>query len=141
MASLLDTNILSEYRRPNANPGVIAWLRKAEFRSVHDSVVTLSEIRYGIDKLPHGRRREELEDWLTWELPLEMHERILQVTDAVADACGALRARASKAGRPIGVLDAFIAATAQVNGLTLITRNVRDFQVWGGPVFNPWSDA
>jgi len=139
--SLVDTNVLSEYRRPNADPGVVAWMRRVEFQTICVSVVTLSEIRLGIDRLPQGRRRERLEDWLTRELPLEMGDRVLNVTLPIADACGAVRARALAAGRPMAVIDAFLAATAEVAGLTLVTRNVRDFEVWGGPVFNPWTGA
>ena len=139
--SLLDTNVLSEYRKPDANAGVLDFLRRAEFRSCYLSVITLCEIRFGVERLARGRRRQELDHWLSWDLPLDFGDRILNVYDAIADVAGRILARAMRAGRPMGVMDAFLAATAQVHGLTLVTRNTKDFETWGGPVFNPWVDA
>lgn len=140
MNSLVDTNVLSEYQKPRANPGVITWLRQSEFPTIYISVMTLSEIRMGIDRLAPGRRRDELETWLTSRLLLDMRDQILDVSQPIADVCGAIRARAFNAGRPMAVIDSILAATAEVKGLTLVTRNVKDFEVWGGPVFNPWSE-
>ncbi len=139
MNSLLDTNVISEYQARNPDPGVIRFLRTLEFRDTYLSVVTLSEIRYGIERGPAGARREQLEHWLDWELPLEFDDRILGIHQSVALAAGEIRAKAANAGRPMGVMDAFLAATAQSHSLTLVTRNVKDFEVWGGPVFNPWT--
>jgi len=136
--SLLDTNVLSEYRRPKPNPGVIDFLRDLEFGSTYLSVVTISEIRFGIERLPRGARREELDHWLSWDLPLDFRDRILLISDAVADIAGLFRANAMAAGRPLGIMDAFLAATAEVHGLTLVTRNTKDFETWDGPVVNPW---
>jgi predicted nucleic acid-binding protein len=137
--SLFDTNVLSEYKSRSADPGVLAWLAQADFQTVYVSVATLSEIRMGIDRLAAGRRRDELEHWLTAELPLEMGDHVLDITPPIADRCGAIRARAFQAGRPMAVIDAMLAATAEVEHLTVVTRNVRDFEVWGGPLFNPWT--
>jgi predicted nucleic acid-binding protein len=137
--SLIDTNVISEYMSPRPDPAVIGFLRLLEFRSAFLSVITVSEIRFGVDRLPNGMRRRNLEHWLTWDLTLDFGDRILLVHDAVAHAAGSLRAKALAAGRPMGVMDAFIAATAQVHGLRLVTRNVRDFEAWGGPVHNPWA--
>ncbi|MHB8529239.1 MAG: PIN domain-containing protein [Caulobacteraceae bacterium] len=137
--SLLDTNVLSEYRQPRPGAGVIAFLRQLDSRSVFLSVVTLSEIRFGIERLPAGVRRRQLDHWLNWDLPLDFRDRILVISDPVADAAGRIRARAMSAARPMGVMDAFIAATAEFHGLTLVTRNIRDFEVWGGPLLSPWS--
>jgi predicted nucleic acid-binding protein len=136
--SLIDTNVISEYRNPNPDSGVIEFLRKLDFRSAYLSVVTLSEIRFGVERLSRGLRRQQLDHWLTWDLPLDFQERILSVSNPVAQAAGSLRARAMGIGRPMGVMDAFIAATAEIHGLTLVTRNTRDFEVWAGPVLNPW---
>ena len=141
MNSLFDTNVLSEYKRRSADPGVLAWLAQADFETVFVSVATLSEIRMGIDRLAASRRRDELEQWLTVDLPIEMGDRVLDITLPIADRCGSIRARAFRAGRPMAVIDAMLAATAEVERLTLVTRNVSDFEVWGGPVFNPWTQA
>lgn len=138
MNSLLDTNVLSEYRKPISNAGVIQFLRELEFRSAYLSVVTLSEIRFGAERLPPGKRRQDLEHWLEWDVTLDFRDRIIGIHESVALNAGRIRASAFKAIRPMGVMDAFIAATAEVHGLTVVTRNVRDFEVWSGPVFNPW---
>ncbi len=89
--------------------------------------------------MPAGRRRSELDHWAGWELPLDFRDRIILVHQAVAEAAGQIRGDAMNAGRPMGVIDAFLAATAEVEGLTLVTRNVKDFETWGGAVLNPWS--
>lgn len=137
--SLLDTNVLSEYRRPNADPGLIDFLRRLEFRSAYLSVVTLSEIRFGIERLPRGNRRRDLDHWLSWDLPLDFRDRILAISDPIADRAGCIRAKCMTAGRPMGIMDAFLAATSDIHGLTLVTRNLKDFEIWGGPTANPWS--
>jgi predicted nucleic acid-binding protein len=137
--SLIDTNVISEYVSARPDAAVIGFLRSLEFRSTFLSVITVSEIRFGVDRLPNGARRRNLEHWLTWDLTLDFGDRILLIDEAVAHVAGSLRAKALAARRPMGVMDAFIAATAQVHGLTLVTRNFRDFEAWGGPVHNPWS--
>ena len=139
--SLLDTNIISEWKKPRPDAGVLAWLRNTSFDDCYLSVVTLSEIRVGVDRLAPGRRRDELEHWLTWELPLDFGDRLINVTADIADVCGVLRARSFREGRPMPVIDAYLAATAEVRGLTVVTRNVKDFEAWGGSLFNPWTDA
>ena len=140
MNSLLDTNVVSEFVQARPDPVVLGRLNQLDFSAAHLSVASLSEIRLGIERLPQGRRRAALEQWLVWELPLLLEDKLLPITDAIADRCGVIRAKAFDAGRPMSVIDAFIAATADVHGLTLVTRNVRDFEVWGGPIYNPWAD-
>jgi len=141
LGSLLDTNVLSEHARSTPNVGVIDRLRGMDVNSIYLSVVTLAEIRFGIQRLPFGVRRDALDRWLGSNVPNEFYDRILPVTDLIADVSGRVRAGAMNAGRPMGIADALIAATAEIHGLTLVTRNVKDFEVWGGSVFNPWSDA
>lgn len=140
MTKLLDTNVVSEIRRPEPNSAVIQWLAGIGYRDTYLSVVSVAEIRLGIERLPRSRRRALLEHWLEHEIADDFGSRLLPIDDVVADRCGVLRARALTAGRPMGIMDAFIAATADVHGLTLVTRNVRDFEVWGGPIINPWAD-
>ena len=122
------------------DPVVISRLRALDFSLAHLSVATIAEIRLGIERLPLGRRRAELEQWLVFELPLLFEDNLLPITDMVADRCGVIRARSFDAARPMSIADAFKAATADVHGLTLVTRNVRHFEVWGGPILNPWAD-
>jgi predicted nucleic acid-binding protein len=141
LSFLLDTNVVSEWKKPSPNAGVIAWLANADEDRTFLSVVTLAELRYGIDRLPDGKRRNLLDHWLTYDLPTRFAARILPIDPAVADAWGTIIARRAAMGRPIGAMDAFMAATAQVHGLTLVTRNVSDFNTSVASIVSPWAQA
>lgn len=138
MSFLLDTNVVSEWVRPRPNAGVIAWLAGADEDDVFLSVVTLAELRYGIERMAVGQRRRRLNDWLANDLLFRFDRRVLPVDGTVADTWGRLTAAREASGRPISVADAFIAATAAVHGLTLVTRNVADFEQTIRAVVNPW---
>ena len=138
MSYLLDTNVVSEWTKPRPNPGVIEWLKEVNEDSVFLSVVTFAELRHGIERLAAGARRKKLDEWLRSELPLRFEGRIALVDGAVADECGRLVARHEAGGRPIHAMDALIAATAQVHGLTLVTRNASDFEFSLKSTLNPW---
>src|SRR5438309_12007755 len=107
MNSLLDTNVVSEWVKPRPDPGVITWLAEVDEDRVFMSVVTLAELRYGIERITPSRRRVRLEGWLRDELPLRFEERLLLTDDAVADAWGKTVARCDVIGRSIGIMDAF----------------------------------
>jgi len=136
---LLDTNVVSEWMKPHPNPGVVAWLANVDEDRVFLSVITLTELRYGIERMPPGHRRKRLAEWLEQELPLRFEDRILAIDAAVADACGKLVARSETLGRRLEAMDAFLAATAEVHRLTLVTRNTSDFQAMVKGVLNPWT--
>jgi hypothetical protein len=135
---LLDTNVVSEWVKPQPNAGVIAWLAEVDEDRVFLSVVTLAEIRHGIERLPASARRKRLDTWLRDELPLRFEGRVLSVDEAVADGWGKVVASREATGRPIGVMDAFIAATANVHALKLVTRNEADFKSAVKEIVNPW---
>jgi len=99
----------------------------------------LAELRFGTERLASGARKSRLDSWLREELPLRFDGRILIIEAVIADAWGRLVSRCLAAGRPIGVMDAFFAATAEVRALALVTRNVSDFTASGIPLLNPWS--
>jgi toxin FitB len=139
MSFLLDTNVVSEWVKPRPNAGVVDWTAQVDEDRVFLSVVTLTELRYGIERLPVGHRRQRLEEWLRSELPLRFESRILVVDEIVADACGKLVARSEATGRPIAAMDALIAATAEVHRLTLVTRNAVHFKASIKSILNPWS--
>jgi len=101
------------------------------------SVVTLAELTYGVERMPAGARRSRLERWLLEELPLRFEHRILPVDEKIAQAWGKTIARCEAAGRPLGAMDAFLAATAEVHRLTLVTRNLGHFPMLKA-VLNPW---
>jgi predicted nucleic acid-binding protein len=135
---LLDTNVISEWVKPRPDPGVVAWLAGVDEDQVFISVITLAEIRRGVDRMPAGVRRDRLDVWLQNDLPARFDMRIIPVDDAVALAWGCIVARREASGRPINAMDAFIAATAEAHTLTLVTRNVADFERSVEVIVNPW---
>jgi len=136
---LLDTNLVSERIKPHPNAGVAAWLADVDEDRAYISVVTLAELRHGIERLAVGRRRNRLNEWLQNELPVRFGDRIVPIDAAVADMWGKIIARRDGLGRPIGAMDALIAATSQVYELTLVTRNDFDFESSVDAIVNPWS--
>lgn len=139
MSFLLDTNVVSEWMKPHPNPGVVSWLAEVDEDRTFLSVVTLAELRYGIERMAAGRRRQRLDEWFQDELPLRFEGRILTIDREVADACGTVVARSEDRGRRLEAMDVFIAATAKVHRLTLITRNTSDFESVVRDVVNPWT--
>jgi len=136
---LLDTNAVSEWVKPRPNSGVIRWMESVDEDRIFLSVISLAELRYGIERLAPGSRRNRLETWLRNELPLRFEGRILSVDEIVADVWRKTMSRSEAIGRRMGLMDAFLAATAVVHDLTLVTRNVSDFTVLQ-KIFNPWMD-
>jgi toxin FitB len=140
MTFLLDTNVVSEWAKPQPNPDVVAWLAEVDEDRTFISVITLAELRSGIASLATGRRRDRLETWLAHDLLTRFEGRMLPIDAAVADSWGRITASAKTTGRSIHAMDAFLAATAHVHQLTLVTRNVSDFQGAGTPILCPWSE-
>lgn len=138
MNYLLDTNAVSEWVKPKPNLGLMGWMESVDEDRVFLSVVTLAELRYGVERLPAGPRRGRLERWLDLELPLRFERRVLCVDERISDAWGKMVARSESIGRPLGVMDAFLAATVEVHRLTLVTRNIGHFPHLSA-VLNPWT--
>ncbi len=134
---LIETNIISEWVKPRPDTGVVRWLEEVDEDRVFLSVISLAEIRFGVDRLDSGRRRTRLDQWLRQELPTRFESRIMPVDGDIADACGRLLARARKAGRGLGAMDALIAATCQARDLVLATRNLADFKDLGIELYAP----
>jgi predicted nucleic acid-binding protein len=133
---LIDTNVLSELRRKLPHPGVSAWFAQRPASSLYMSVLTLGELRKGIDGLNDEDRKLALSDWLHTDLSVFFLGRVLSIDEQVADRWGQLVAAA---GRPLPAIDSLLAATALVHGLTVVTRNAKDFEGLGLAVINPWS--
>jgi toxin FitB len=135
---LVDTNVLSELRkRERGHPNLYAWTEATGWSALHTSWIAIAEIKRGVELI---RRRDKpqgivLQAWLT-EILERLHDRILPVDRAVAEIWADLMVP-----NPRPPLDALIAATARAHGLTLVTRNVRDFENCGVALLDPWNDV
>ncbi len=138
MSYLLDTNVVSETIRRNQNRAVVGWLEQVPAEALFISVLTLGEIRKGVEALADKKRKERLRLWLERELPVWFEDRVLPVDLAVAERWGRLLA---EVGRPVPTIDSLLAATALHYELRLVTRNSRDFDYPGLEVINPWQNA
>ena len=136
MSYLLDTNVLSELRRKRPDVGVVDWFSRRPASTLYLSVLTLGELRKGIKGVADIGRRTALTDWLETDLPNFFAGRILPVDALVADRWGRLMA---EAGRPLPAIDSLLSATAALHGLTMVTRNTRDFVGIGLELINPWA--
>ena len=135
MSYLLDTNVLSELRRKTPDARVVRWFSQRPAGTLYLSVLTLGEIRKGIEMHADQRRRLALMDWLDIELPAFFSGRVLDIDTAVADRWGRIVAHA---GRPLPSIDSLLIATAAQHGMTLVSRNLRDVEGLGAPVLSPW---
>lgn len=135
MSYLLDTNVISETVRQQQNDLVIGWLKNIPAEALFVSVLTLGEIRKGIEGLADRKRREKLRLWLEHTLPAWFDGRVLPIDLAVADRWGRLIAEVA---RPVPTIDSLLAATALHHELRLVTRNAKDFGYPGLEVINPW---
>lgn len=138
MNYLLDTNVVSEWAKPRPDPGLIKWTHLVDEDRTYVSVITIGELRKGAERMPPGWRRERLREWLGDELSVRFERRILPVGIETGDAWGRMMARTETVGRCVGPTDGLIAATAEVHGLQVVTRNVKHFEPTGVPVHNPW---
>lgn len=135
MSYLLDTNVVSEVRKPSPNAGVADWFAETDSAELHLSVLIVGEVRQGIERLRHrgdGEQAAVFERWLE-VLKSEFGDRLLPVTMAVADCWGALNA-----GRPLPVVDGLLAATAAAHDLTLVTRDESLLTAPGVRTLDPW---
>ena len=139
MSYLLDTNVVSETIRPKPNQRVLKWLDSVSAHGLHLSVLSLGEIRRGIETLKVGSaKRERLRVWLEQDLPAWFETRLLPVDAAVADRWGRLQADARGRSHSLAAIDGILAATALVHGLRVATRNTKHFDVPGLDVISPW---
>ncbi len=127
MSSLLDTNVLSQRLKSLPNAAVVAWLDRVSYTDQFVSVVSLWEMRYGIEIMPLGRKRQQLEDWLNRSVRKNYAQNFLPVDDRVAELAGTLIAHGKQAGALPEPADALIAATARVHGLRVATLNRKHF--------------
>ena len=135
---LLDTCVISETRAKKPNSAVMEWLSKQDPNTLFMSAISVGEITNGINLLGNTKKAKELSKWLD-ELVASFGSRVLSVNTTVAECWGVSLAACSRAGTPRPAIDALIAATAKVDNLVLVTRNVRDMQGLGVKLLNPFS--
>jgi len=135
LSYLIDTNVLSELCNRQADANVVAWMQARPRQSLYLSVLSLGEIRNGIEGVANPEFRQILTDWLEVQLSSYFVGRLLGIDQQVADRWGRVQASAD---RTLPVIDGLLAATALQHDLTLVTRNVEDFAGLGVSLVNPW---
>jgi predicted nucleic acid-binding protein len=138
MAWLLDTNVLSELRRPRPEAKVVAFVAAQPLDQLYISAITIAEIRFGIELVGEPNRRAELNDWLTHKVRPMFDQRILPVTEDIMFKWRLLVEEGRKTGYTFSQPDLIIAATAIHHGLTVVTRDRRDYDKALATVLDPW---
>lgn len=135
---LLDTNVLSELRRPRPSPKVVAFVAAQPLEQMFVSSVTLAEIRFGIELVANATKRAELHAWLTHKVRPMFEQRILSVSEDVMFKWRLLVEEGRKTGHTFSQPDLIIAATALHHGLTVVTRDTADYAKARVELVNPW---
>lgn len=138
---LLDTNVLSELRRPKPEPKVLAFVASQPLDLLYISTASLAQIRFGIELVPDATRRAELNDWLAHKMRPMFDQRVLPITEDIMLKWRLLVEDGRRVGHTFSQPDLIIAATALHHGLTVVSRDVSDYQKARAPVLNPWLDA
>lgn len=138
---LLDTNILSELRRPRPEPKVLTFISSQPLELLYVSTVTFAEIRFGIELVADPSRRSELMDWLTHRVRPMFAQRALEVTEDIMFKWRLMVEQGRKSGHTFSQPDLIIAATGQHHGLTVVSRDTAEYVKARVPVFNPWADS
>lgn len=138
---LLDTNVLSELRRPRPERKVVAFVAAQNLELLFVSDVTFAEISFGIEQVTDAVKRAELNEWLTHKLRPLFNRRTLPITEEILLKWRLLVEDGRKTGHTFSQPDLFIAATALLHGLTVVTRDTTDYARARCPVFNPWMEA
>jgi len=135
---ILDTNVISEIMKPNPSLNVTTWIDNQDASGLFISTITIAEICYGLNALPEGNRRDILETAFNKTITEAFEYNILSFDEACAHVYGKIMANRKKIGRPMGILDGQIAATACAHGFSVATRNVSDFSDCGVDLINPF---
>ncbi len=135
---LLDTNVVSELRRPKPDANVVRFVSGQQFHRLFVSVVTFAEIRFGIEILKDAGRRMELTEWLVNQARPMFENRVLEITEDILLKWRLLIEKGRKTGHTFSQADLMIAATAVHHGLTVVSRDTTEFERANVPVLNPW---
>lgn len=137
---VLDTNVVSELMRPGPAPAVLAWMQRNSGYGLYTTAVTIAEIRYGIARMPEGRRRQSLHQAAD-EIFAAFPRQVLPFDLASASAYADIVVSREQQGNPISGFDAQIAAICRSQAASLATRNTRDFIDTGISLLDPWQPA
>lgn len=141
MRYLLDTNVVSELFKQSPDASVTRWLGEQSALDLCISVLTLGELTMGFELVPAGKRRDDLERWVTQEVPRRYVGRLFSVDEAIAREWGRMSAQGRSVGRELPATDGLLLATAREHGLIFVTRNERDCTDRGVTILNPWKWA
>jgi predicted nucleic acid-binding protein len=137
MNILLDTCAISELRKPIPSSSFLKWFDACDEHVLYLSAITLGELRFGIDQLESGKRKNDLLTWYA-QLCLSYQGCIIEPSLAVCECWGSMRAERKSSGNPLAMADGLIAATARLESMALVTRNTKDFAGLGVELINPW---
>lgn len=137
MKFLIDTNVLSEFFKPEPREAILDWFRSTDEEIRYISVLSIGELQRGMERMPQSRSCEALRDWIG-RLVTDYADRMLSFDLETAIVWATMRAELERDGRTMPIIDGLIAATAIERGLTVVTRDVRAFQHSGAPVFDPF---
>jgi len=138
MKYLIDTCVISELAKANPNKKVISWAMQNDEENFYLSSLTFGELYKGISKLPNSKRRENLHQWVEYDLKERFKNRIIDIDLKVARVWGEIQGESESQGNSMPVIDSLIAATGVAHDLTVVTRNTADMQQSGASLHNPW---
>ncbi len=138
MKYLLDTCAISEIIRPKPNPAFINWIDTQDENDLFLSLFTFGELYKGAFKVDDINRQTKLLEWIEHDLKIRFHRRILTIDENVIYLWGKLNGENEKMGKKLPIADSLIASTAKLHNLTVVTRNLKDFEICSVPVCNPW---
>lgn len=138
MKYLIDTCVISELIKPNKNQNVLNWIQSTYEEQLFLSVLSIGEINKGISKLPVSKKKELLGLWVEKDLKKRFIGRILGINEVIASLWGNIQGEAERKGKKMPVVDSLIAATAIVYDMVVVTRNIKDLEISGCKILNPW---
>lgn len=141
MSHLLDTCVISELVKSEPSANLLQWFSSQDEDALYLSVLSMGELERGVEKLPTSRRKTRLSQWVRQDLAKRFEGRLLSLDLQVAQRWGAMVGASERKGRPLPVIDSLIAATAIVHGLSVVSRNVADFERCGVTCVDPWADT
>jgi len=138
MNYLLDTCVISELIKKNPSQKVIKWVLTTEEPRIFISVLTIGEIHKGIEKLPESKKKEKLHKWVNYDLKERFRNRIIDFDLQTATVWGKIQAQSELLGKGMSAIDGLIVATGISYDLTVVTRNIKDMEISGATLLNPW---